>query len=129
MGNSIRKINFEDMQKAIKKDYIIINTLSLDLQHCLILNSVEASVEEEKINQCIKMGKDANIIIYGKNATDEKIYTKYKQLYSFGFKNIHVYMGGMFEWLLLQDIYGKEEFPTTKNESDILKYRGTSFFK
>jgi len=121
--NSIRRINFEDMQKAIKNEYLIINTLPLDMQHCLIFNSVEASLEEEKINSCIKMGKDANIIIYGKNANDEKIYTKYKQLYAFGFKNIHVYMGGLFEWLLLQDIYGNDEFPTTKIEPDMLKYR------
>ena len=30
----------------------------------------------------------------------------------------------MFEWLLLQDIYGDDEFPTTTKELDILKYKG-----
>ena len=29
----------------------------------------------------------------------------------------------MFEWLLLQDIYGEKDFPTTKPEMDILKYK------
>ena len=29
----------------------------------------------------------------------------------------------MFEWLMLQDIYGEKEFPTTKRELDILKYK------
>ena len=29
----------------------------------------------------------------------------------------------MFEWLLLQDIYGYDNFPTTIKELDILKYR------
>jgi hypothetical protein len=29
----------------------------------------------------------------------------------------------MFEWLLLQDIYGAAEFPTTKKELDLLKYK------
>jgi hypothetical protein len=29
----------------------------------------------------------------------------------------------MFEWLLLQDIYGKELFPTTKKELDLLRYK------
>ena len=41
-----------------------------------------------------------------------------------GFKNIYVYIGGIFEWLLLQDIYGDEQFPTTIKIIDILKYKG-----
>jgi hypothetical protein len=32
-------------------------------------------------------------------------------------------MGGLFEWLMLQDIYGKELFPTTKKELDLLKFK------
>ena len=39
MGNSqsIRKINFEDMQKGCNnKEYCIINTLDEHFQHCLI---------------------------------------------------------------------------------------------
>lgn len=125
MGNlySVRKMNFEDMQTAIKRDYLIINTMTPDLQTCLIHNTLHASLEEEKINRCIQDGKDIHIIIYGKNTADEKVIVKYKQLVSFGFKNIYVYLGGMFEWLLLQDIYGKEEFPTTFAEKDILKYK------
>ena len=43
-----------------------------------------------------------------------------------GFVNINIYTGGMFEWLLLQDIYGNDEFKTTKRELDILKYRPDS---
>jgi len=34
----------------------------------------------------------------------------------------------LFEWLLLQDIYGSEEFPTTSHELDILKYKPMSAF-
>jgi hypothetical protein len=121
--NSVRKINFEDMQTAIKRNYLIINTMPPDLQGCLIHGTIHASLEEEKINQCIHDGKDIPIIIYGKNTNDEKVIVKYKQLVSFGFKKICVYLGGMFEWLLLQDIYGVEEFPTTQCEKDILKYK------
>jgi len=124
--NSIKKMNFEDMQTAIKRNYLIINTLSTDLQGCLIHNTLHASLEEEKINHYILAAKDIPIIIYGKNAVDEKVVIKYKQLISFGFKNIYIYPGGMFEWLLLQDIYGKEEFPTTNPEKDILKYKSTT---
>lgn len=126
MGNlhSIRKLNFEDIQKAINDDnYIIINTMPKDLQHCLITNTISAEVEESRINQLINNCKNKKIIIYGKNANDEKVIKKYNQLFSFGFKNIHIYLGGMFEWLLLQDIYGKEEFQTTNYENDILKYK------
>ena len=40
-----------------------------------------------------------------------------------GFQKVFIYQGGMFEWLLLQDIYGHKEFPTTKKILDILKYK------
>jgi len=126
MGNlhSIRKISFEDMQHAINdNNYIIINTMPKDLQHCLIVNTISADMEESIINQLINNCKNKKIIIYGKNTNDEKVIKKYNQLFSFGFKDIHVYLGGMFEWLLLQDIYGTEEFPTTTIEKDILKYK------
>ena len=63
------------------------------------------------------------IIVYGKNCNDETIQKKYQQLLTLGFYNIFVYTGGMFEWLLLQDIYGKDLFPTTKKELDLLKYK------
>ena len=63
------------------------------------------------------------IIVYGKNSNDEKIYKKYNQLVSLGFYNVYIYIGGLFEWLLLQDIYGETDFPTTKKELDILKYK------
>jgi len=76
------------------------------------------------INKFIKIGnKNVKIIIYGRNCNDEKIYSKYTQLNSLGFYNLYVYCGGLFEWLMLQDIYGRNEFPTTKKELDILKYK------
>jgi hypothetical protein len=67
--------------------------------------------------------KHVKIIIYGRNCNDEKIYTKYNQLISLGFYNVYIYTGGLFEWLMLQDIYGDKEFPTTKKELDLLKYK------
>ena len=82
--------------------------------------------EEEFINQLIKNGnKNAKMIVYGKNCNDENIYKKYSQLTSLGFYNVYIYIGGLFEWLLLQDIYGENEFPTTKKELDLLKYKPT----
>ena len=53
----------------------------------------------------------------------EKIYEKYSQLSSLGFYNVYIYPGGLFEWLLLQDVYGVDDFPTTKKELDILRFK------
>ena len=47
---------------------------------------------------------------------------------SLGLTEVYVYPGGLFEWLLLQDIYGDDSFPTTKKELDILKYKPVSYF-
>lgn len=127
MGNTqpMKKINYEDMQTVIKNPeiYLIINTLNPNEQQCLIINTTSINNEEMLINKYIKENKSIRIIIYGKNCNDESIDKKYQQLYSLGFYNIFVYLGGMFEWLMLQDIYGKDLFPTTKKEVDLLKYK------
>ena len=127
MGNtqSMKKINYEDMQTIIKNPevYLIINTLLPGEQQCLIVNTTLANDEEIIINKFMKENKSIRIIIYGKNCNDENVNKKYQQLLSLGFYNIFVYFGGMFEWLLLQDIYGKDLFPTTKKELDLLKYK------
>ena len=127
MGNtqSMKKINYEDMQTVVKNPevYLIINTLSPSEQKCLIVNTTIAEEEELIINKYMKENKNIRIIVYGKNCNDETIQKKYQQLLTLGFYNIFVYTGGMFEWLLLQDIYGKDLFPSTKKELDLLKYK------
>ena len=131
MGNkmSIRKVGYEDVQfvkKKKKRNYILINTLTITEQNCLIPGTIAIKDEEAIINKNIN--NKINIIIYGKNANDESIFKKYEQLLTLGCGSVFVYTGGLFEWLLLQDIYGKDEFPTTSDELDILKYRSESFF-
>ena len=129
MGNiqsNVQKISFEDMQFVLKNynAYFIINTLSSLEQDCLILNTISLDLEEKYINEFIKNGKkNKRIIIYGKNSNDGKIFIKYNQLINLGFNNVYIYTGGLFEWLILQDIYGFNEFPTTKQEFDLLKYK------
>ncbi len=128
MGNniSINKINFEDVQEAIKKEYIIINTLHSGNQNCLIDKTLPASIEVTKMNALLSSGRtESLIILYGENSTDNSVYSKYKQLSELGFDNIHIYLGGLFEWLLMQDIYGTDLFPTTKREPNHLRYKGT----
>tara|TARA_B110000008_G_scaffold155861_1_gene156725 strand:+ start:173 stop:592 length:420 start_codon:yes stop_codon:yes gene_type:complete len=126
MGNSVstQKINFEDIQYAQKQgsQYIIINTLPLNEQSCLIQGSINSNEEETIINNLLSTNKCVNIIIYGKNNNDETIYKKVNQLLELGFSTIYLYVGGMFEWLLMQDIYGKDLFPTIGKELDILKF-------
>ena len=131
MGNVIsnKYINFEDMQLAIaNKDYIIINTLSENKQSCLICGTLDMKNEEEILNTYLKSNKSIKIIVYGMNSQDTSVNKKYEQLISLGFYNVFIYNGGLFEWLLLQDIYGKELFLTTSQERDILKYKGSQQF-
>jgi len=128
MGNttSMSKINFEDIQYSLhnKDNYILINTMEDSCQDCLLPNTVSPEKETAIINHLIQSGKkDIKLVIYGKNCNDDKIYKKYNQLQSLGFYNVYVYTGGLFEWLMLQDIYGEKEFPTSKKELDILKYK------
>ena len=127
--NSIKKISFKQMQNIINNNnindnYIIINTLSINEQNCLIKNTLSPSKEVDEITKNLRDNKNVNIVIYGENSIDSKVIEKYNQLYKLGFVNLFVYIGGLFEWLLLQDIFGNEEFPTTNTILDILKYKG-----
>ena len=139
-NNSKFKINYEDVQMACKHSYnnnnnnnndggsnnnkyAIINTLDPVYQSCLIPNTIPITDEEEVINDIITNSKKTKIIIYGLNSNDEKVYLKYEQLVKLGVKHVYIYNGGMFEWLLLQDVYGRELFPTSSRELDILKYK------
>lgn len=129
MGNSqsIQKINFEDMQTAYKNPeiYLLMNTLPVTEQVCLISNTLTPQKEETLMNQYLNSNKNIRIIIYGRNSNDETIYKKYNQLLNLGFTNVYLYLGGLFEWLMLQDIYGFDDFPTTTRQLDILKYKPT----
>lgn len=119
--------NFEDVQQASSRsptlEHLMINTLAPTEQHCLIRHTVSYDKEENLINDLMKKGENPPIIVYGKNSTDETADTKYKQLVSLGFSHVRLYRGGLFEWLLLQDIYGEGEFPTTSRLLDLLRYK------
>ncbi len=127
MGNQepAKKAGFEDMQVAAaapRGSYTIISTLPTDQQACLIPGTVPAARETETVNALIGSAR-ATIIVYGRNANDDSVFRKYEQLVALGFQRTYVYPGGLFEWLLLQDVYGKEAFPTTTEELDILRFR------
>ena len=127
MGNSqsMIKINFEDIQYCCKnpETCLLINTLPSNEQTCLIINTTCANDEEILINQYLKKNRNIRIIIYGRNSCDDSVYKKYQQFISLGFTNLYLYPGGLFEWLLLQDIYGDDEFKTNTKQLDLLKYK------
>ena len=125
--NNISNINKLDpitLQSLINdKNYILINTLSENNQNCLIIKTISANDEVTIINNYLSTNKSINIIIYGKNSYDDSIIKKYFQLKNLGFNNLHIYIGGLFEWLLLQQNYGDDEFKTTSKIYDILQYK------
>jgi len=119
-----KNIGFEDVKYAIKTNKMIINTLNISEQDCLIYGTTSYDKEEQIINHLIENGDKNNvIIIYGKHSSDETPQKKYNQLAKYGFQQVYIYNGGLFEWLLLQDIYSSQEFPTTTVCKDILMFR------
>lgn len=129
----IIKIGFDDLLAAIKfpNEYIIINTLSALEQDTLIKNTLSYTDEERIVNDLlVNYGyKSKKVIIYGKNAVDPSTEKKAKQLIGLGFHDVYLYPGGLFEWLLLQDVYGKGEFPTVGKLGDILSFKPSLIFR
>ena len=124
MGNGISNlVNFEKLKEMQNDGVTMIHTMD-EGEKVLIVGTVVAEKEIEKINKMIsKNDYEKDIIIYGRNCHEyEKLVKKQKQLASLGFKNVYIYLGGMFEWLLLQDVYGTKEFPTEKN-GEILDFK------
>jgi hypothetical protein len=135
MGNQVSlvpKVSYEDIQMVVYRNShiqhstLLINTLPQSLQHCLIKTTVDIRFEERIVNALIHKKSDIMIIVYGKNSNDITILHKYDQLVKLGFTNVHIYTGGIFEWMLLHEIYGKDLFKITKYEIDILRYRPKS---
>jgi hypothetical protein len=120
---SMPSYNYNQLQDRMKFDIILINTLSLSKQDCLIKGTIKAFIEEEYINKLLKTNKNKEIIVYGIHHTDLTVITKYNQLKKLGFKNVHIYFGGMFEWLLLQDVFGVTNFQTDGIINNIVDYK------
>ena len=104
-------VNYE----SVKQSNIVLIHIMEESQRLLIAGSLNAQMETERVNDLMSNHEyETKIIVYGKNNHDyDSLLSKQKQLKSLGFKNVYIYLGGMFEWLLLQDVYGVKEFPTT----------------
>jgi hypothetical protein len=125
--NNIHLINFESVQEAFQTaNVVLINTLPDTMQDCVIWKTVDVKEEVQFINHLIETNqhKETKIIVYGKNCSDISVHEKSKQLIHLGFAKVEIYGGGMFEWLLLQDVYGIDEFPVTKSKFvDLLAFK------
>ena len=136
-NTSVQTVGFEDILQIQKQNVqrfhahnnkpptdIIINTMSLTDQEILICRTTPAKEEEAALNHLLDTYQTANvrIVIYGRNSADTSVFVKQDQMRKLGFTHVYVYLGGLFEWLLLQDVYGEDAFPTTGKCVDILKY-------
>jgi 3-mercaptopyruvate sulfurtransferase SseA len=128
MGNiysSYSSYDFDVISNKIISEYdmVLINTLPDTQQGCLIKTTIKATKETEYINELYKINKKKEIVIYGKNHRDLKIIEKYNQLKKLGFTNVHIYFGGLFEWLLLKEYYGEINFPIDGKMGEISQYK------
>jgi rhodanese-related sulfurtransferase len=130
MGNSesaIKKVNFDDII-MISKDskHFLIHVMEKEDEDLLIKGTLSINEEIEKMNSLLSLEKmNVTIVIYGKNTDDvSKVIGRYRQLHEMGFSNVYVYLGGLFEWLLLQEIYGNDEIRTNNIcKKNILDYK------
>jgi len=130
MGNhesAIKKVNFDDII-MISKDskHFLIHVMEKEDEDLLIKGTLSINEEIEKMNSLLSSEKmNVTIVIYGKNTDDvSKVIRRYRQLNEMGFSNVYVYLGGLFEWLLLQEIYGNDEIKTNNIcKKNILDYK------
>jgi len=128
MGNATSVyVSYKDMQTAVRNEdmYVLINTMPLNEQECVILRTVDAHNEDVFVNNLLATARGTRIVVYGKNTTDATVDSKFHQLKKLGFRNLYIYRGGMFEWLLLQEVYGAEHFPT-RGSGEILNFKSPS---
>jgi len=125
--STIKRADYEDMIHAIRNpdSFLIINTLTPGEQQVLIKGTLSYTDEEPIINNIVSnyTMDTITIVVYGKNANDETAEKKCRQIQTLGFRNVFLYGGGLFEWLLLQDIFGDVNFPTIGKTDNFLKYK------
>jgi hypothetical protein len=110
---------------ARRPNTFCINILSEVDQAVLIGNSLTATEELHQFKQFLDTDDlEKTVIVYGRDYMQlDALKEKQKKLVEMGFRSVHIYPGGLFEWLLLQDSYGTEHFPTRGYpNNDLLQY-------
>ena len=123
MGNkesfTVEKASFENVL-LLEKSGVLISVFAEDDQNLLIAGTVPCAKEVEAVESAIAAKR--SIIVYGRNSHDERVFTKYAQIKKLG-GLVKVYLGGLFEWILLNEIYGNDRFPLTAKVVDLYQYR------
>ena len=111
MGNSFgsARPNCVDFEYVLKRytHTTLITTIPCSRGKHRIKNTLDPTEEEDVINNYISSSENTEIIVYGMNCADTSV----------------LYCGGLFEWILLQDVYGDDAFKTNYSVDDILKYK------
>ena len=110
--------SFQQLQTR-KDEFVLINTLPLNRQSYLIKGTLPGLEESVKVNEYLSKNKNIAIVLYGVDCNDASVLKKFAQLKTLGFVNVSIYRGGLFEWALLQEIYGSN-FPTVGTIPDPL---------
>lgn len=115
----IRRCNFETVNMA-RHDGVIISAGPL-------VSYIEGTVDGDKANQvldkCLREDPSKLVVFYGLNSTDSAPLHRWNNATQLGLENAHVYCGGMFEWLILGELYGNDMFPVTSIQDDLLKFK------
>ena len=122
MGNqslsmAVQRATFDDVRIQTG---LLISVLPETEQHVLIGGTVPCGDEVAEVEKAIREKKE--IIVYGTNNHDDRVWVKYHQLKKLGGLP-KVCVGGLFEWILLQEFYGKERFALTSYDFDLYQYR------
>jgi len=97
--------SFQELQGK-RGEFILLNTLPLNKQKYLIKGTIPGQDESKLVNEYLYKNKNIPIILYGLDCRDTSVVQKFAQLKTLGFNQVSIYRGGLFEWALLQEVYG-----------------------
>ena len=130
MGASIsfNVVNHQGVLDALKEGNILITVISNHTDATLIKGTLGEAEELRHVNEIIrKKNLDERIFVYGENCSDSRVYSKARQLKKLGLKEVFVYTGGIFEWMLLGEVFGQDQFPVHGRVTNVVDHAGESF--
>ena len=113
------RVNFDDVVSK-EATTILINVMEDVDQNVLIKGTVPCNDEVAEVQKAIL--ERSTVIVYGRNCHDDRVFSKYVQIKKLGGKP-KVYLGGLFEWMLLHEVYGNDRFPLTTDKFELYQYR------
>jgi len=91
---------------------LILSTMITQRGSPFILGTLSKQLEEVTLSAMLRTKRfNIPILVYGHNSFDKTVETMCNILLNRGFTHVFVYIGGMFEWLLLNKLYGNNACP------------------